>query len=103
MLACYLNDIETNLEFIETSDVVWEEAVVDAAAQVIFKKFFKYAKLQLKHFVKANMGTLLTFYLKKCPNGGYQGRKNVRWGTAGIALRTMKEMKSHLYGLLIES
>ena len=65
--GCYhvsLNDLEANTEFIETSDVVWEEVSVDAAAADNFQEILQLCQVTIERLRKASLGTLLTLNLK---------------------------------------
>jgi DNA repair protein SbcD/Mre11 len=65
--GCYhvtLSELETNLQFIPTSDVVWEEVVIDASSAQNVQETLQICDDTKKSFRKNNMGTLLTLSLK---------------------------------------
>jgi DNA repair protein SbcD/Mre11 len=65
--GCYhvtLSELETNLQFIPTSDVVWEGVVIDASSAQNVQETLQICDDTKKSFRKNNMGTLLTLSLK---------------------------------------
>jgi DNA repair protein SbcD/Mre11 len=65
--GCYyvtLNEFGTKMEFVETSDVVWQEASVDASTAATFQDIFLLCQEAISHLRKANIGTLLTLKLQ---------------------------------------
>ncbi|MEH7180801.1 metallophosphoesterase family protein [Neobacillus vireti] len=65
--GCYhvcLNEVEANIKFIETSDVVWEEVSVDAASAHTFQEVLQLCQVTIERFRKTGRGTLLTLNLK---------------------------------------
>lgn len=61
--GCYLvtlNEFEQKLEFVETSDVVWEEAIVDAAEAQSLQNILRLCQIEINRYRKENIGTLLT-------------------------------------------
>ncbi|MEH7254175.1 DNA repair exonuclease [Neobacillus niacini] len=65
--GCYhvmLNEIETKKEFVETSNVIWDEVSIDTAEANNFQEIFKVCQLTIERLRKAGMGTLLTLNLK---------------------------------------
>jgi DNA repair protein SbcD/Mre11 len=64
--GCYrvtLSDIKNDLKFIETSDVVWEEAVIDAATARSFQEIFQMCQETIASYRKKDIGTLLSLSL----------------------------------------
>lgn len=65
--GCYhvtLSDIKRDLEFIETSDVVWEESVIDAASARSFQDVFQMCQATIETYRKRHNGTFLSLSLK---------------------------------------
>jgi DNA repair protein SbcD/Mre11 len=65
--GCYhvtLNELDTKNEFIETSDVVWEEVSVNAASAHNFQEIFQLCRLKIEQLRKTGVGTLLTLTLQ---------------------------------------
>lgn len=61
--GCYyvaLNEIETELEFIETSPVVWEEAIIDAKGMGSLQEIFQSCQNRIEEYRRNSRGTLLT-------------------------------------------
>jgi exonuclease SbcD len=58
-----LTDDETKMEFIEASDIVWEEAVIDAASARHFHEILELCQSVIKKIRKENQGTFLTLSL----------------------------------------
>jgi DNA repair protein SbcD/Mre11 len=54
----------SSFEFIETADVVWEEAVLDVAMARSFYEILQACQTTIKTYRKKNIGTLLTLSLK---------------------------------------
>jgi DNA repair protein SbcD/Mre11 len=64
--GCYhvsLNEFEAVKEFIETSDVVWEEISVDASSAHTFQDILKLCQLTIERVRKPGIGILLTLNL----------------------------------------
>ncbi|MDP4083945.1 MAG: DNA repair exonuclease [Bacillota bacterium] len=64
--GCYhvnLSDFETSLEFIETSDVIWEDVEIDLAGLRNFYEVLEKCQAIVKDCRKEKMGTLLTLSL----------------------------------------
>lgn len=65
--GCYhvtLTDLEAKMAFVETSDIVWEEANVDASTARNFHDVFQLCQTKIESFRNVNNGTLLTLYLE---------------------------------------
>ncbi|MDQ0198104.1 metallophosphoesterase family protein [Neobacillus ginsengisoli] len=65
--GCYhvtLTDLEAKMAFVETSEVVWEEATVDASTASSFHDVFQLCQNKINSFRNVNKGTLLTLYLE---------------------------------------
>ncbi|WP_419888767.1 metallophosphoesterase family protein [Neobacillus niacini] len=65
--GCYhitLNDFEVKKEFIETSDILWEEVTIDAAGANNFQEILQLCQLNIERLRKAGKGTLVTLNLK---------------------------------------
>jgi DNA repair exonuclease SbcCD nuclease subunit len=65
--GCYhvtLSDTKNDLKFIETSDVVWEEAVIDSAATRNFQEILQMCQATMETYRKRHHGTLLSLTLK---------------------------------------
>jgi DNA repair exonuclease SbcCD nuclease subunit len=76
--GCYhttLNDLEAKKEFIETSDVLWEEVTVDAVSAQSFQEIFQLCQLTIERLRKAGLGTLLTLNLKNVQIDDFQEKK----------------------------
>lgn len=66
MKGCYLvtlNELEQKLEFVETSDCLWEEAVVEAGEAQSLQQILQLCQVEMNRYRKANSGTLLTLYI----------------------------------------
>jgi DNA repair protein SbcD/Mre11 len=64
--GCYhvtLSDIKNDLKFIETSDIVWVEAVIDAATARSFQEIFQMCQVTIASYRKKDIGTLLSLSL----------------------------------------
>lgn len=59
-----LTEAGTSLEFIETSDIVWEEAVIDLSAARNFDEVYKQCLSAMSRLRKNKNGALLTLFLK---------------------------------------
>jgi DNA repair exonuclease SbcCD nuclease subunit len=65
--GCYhvtLSDTKNDLKFIETSDVVWEEAVIDVANAQNFQDILQICQAKMDTYRKRHRGTLLSLTLK---------------------------------------
>ncbi|MCM3567905.1 DNA repair exonuclease [Neobacillus mesonae] len=60
----HLSEIESNISFIETSDIVWEEVEIDAGSQETFHEIFQLCQSVMNQLRKEGKGTLLTVQLK---------------------------------------
>jgi DNA repair exonuclease SbcCD nuclease subunit len=60
--GCYfvkLNDSEANMEFVATSDVVWDEVTIDGSQAVSFQDIFKICLMTINQLRKPNIGMLV--------------------------------------------
>ena len=76
--GCYhvtLNEIETRKEFVETSDIVWDEISIDTAAANNFQEIFHLCQLTIERLRKAGVGTLLTLNLINVQLDNFQEQK----------------------------
>jgi DNA repair exonuclease SbcCD nuclease subunit len=65
--GCYhvtLTELDAKIVFTETSEVVWEEATVDASTARNFHDLFQLCQNKINSFRSVNNGTLLTLYLE---------------------------------------
>lgn len=61
--GCYLvtlNEFEQKLEYVETSDIVWEESIVDASEAQRLQDILRLCQIEINRHRKLNVGTLLT-------------------------------------------
>jgi DNA repair protein SbcD/Mre11 len=64
--GCYLvtlNELEQKLEFIETADCLWEEAVIEATEAQSLQEILQLCQIEINRYRKANSGTLLTLLI----------------------------------------
>lgn len=64
--GCYLvtlNEFEHKLKFVETSDVIWEEAIIEAAEAQSFQDILQLCQVEINRYRKSNIGTLLTLHI----------------------------------------
>lgn len=63
---CYvtLTEFETKFEFIESADVIWDEAVINAAGAHSFQEVYHLCRRTVSQHRKHHVGTLLTLFLK---------------------------------------
>lgn len=76
--GCYLitlNEHEAKTEFLETSDVLWEEVTVDASSAESFQEILQLCQLTIERLRKAGIGTLLTLNLKNVQLVDFQEKK----------------------------
>ncbi|WHY02013.1 DNA repair exonuclease [Neobacillus sp. DY30] len=76
--GCYLitlDEFKTNKEFIETSDVLWEEVTVDVSSAQSFQEIFQICQLTIERLRKAGTGILLTLNLKRVHLDDIQEKK----------------------------
>jgi DNA repair protein SbcD/Mre11 len=65
--GCYyvtLNNTEANMEFVATSDVMWEEVTIDASQAVSFQDVFKICQMTVNQLRKPTIGTLVRLRIK---------------------------------------
>jgi DNA repair exonuclease SbcCD nuclease subunit len=72
-----LTDIDNKLEFIEASDIVWEEAMIDASSARSFDEVFRLCQSAINHFRKEKMGTFITLELQNVQIDDYQEKRNI--------------------------
>lgn len=58
-----LSEFNTKLEFIESSDVIWAEAVIDAAGAQSFQEIYHLCQAAVSQHRNHHAGTLLTIFL----------------------------------------
>lgn len=59
-----LSELNTELEFVESSDVIWAETVIDAGGMHSFQDVYHLCQASLSQYRKNGAGTLLTIFLK---------------------------------------
>lgn len=59
-----LTDLDVRMDFVETSDIVWEEAEIDAGSVCSFHEILKLCQSTINNLRKDKIGILLTLYLK---------------------------------------
>ncbi len=59
-----LNEVDMKMNFLETADIIWEEAVVDAASAKSFHEVLQLCQTTINSVRKEQKGTLLTLFLK---------------------------------------
>jgi DNA repair protein SbcD/Mre11 len=65
--GCYhvtLNGFEPNMEFVATSDVVWEEVTIDVSQAVSFQDIFHLCLMTINQLRKPAIGTLVKLRIK---------------------------------------
>ncbi|WP_066068330.1 metallophosphoesterase family protein [Neobacillus soli] len=72
-----LNDLDTKINFVETSDIVWEEAVVDAASVSSFNAILQLCHSTINDLRKEKSGTLVTLFLKNLQLEDYREKRNL--------------------------
>jgi DNA repair exonuclease SbcCD nuclease subunit len=59
-----LTEFDANLKFVESSDVIWDEAVIDAEGSGSFQEIYQLCQTAINRCRRNSMGTLLTVCLK---------------------------------------
>ena len=59
-----LTDLDIKMDFIESSDLIWEEAVIDAAAASCFQDVLRLCQTAINSVRRVQQGTLLTLFIK---------------------------------------
>jgi DNA repair protein SbcD/Mre11 len=59
-----LTETDASLHFIESSDIIWEEAVINAAEARSFYEVFQLCQSIMNSYRKEKIGTLLTLFLQ---------------------------------------
>jgi exonuclease SbcD len=59
-----LNEFGTDLTFIESSDVLWDETVIDAEGAQNFQAVYQLCQTAISQYRQKTKGTLLTLFLK---------------------------------------
>ncbi|MBO0961327.1 DNA repair exonuclease [Neobacillus sp. MM2021_6] len=74
-----LTDLDTKMDFIESSDMIWEEAVIDADSANSFHDVLRLCQAAINTIRRAQIGTLVTLYLKNIylPNDDEKKSLNV--------------------------
>ncbi|MGG1677306.1 exonuclease SbcCD subunit D [Neobacillus sp. NRS-1170] len=65
--GCYLVELsesDVNMKFIETSDILWQEAVLDAAPANTFDEVLKLCHAKINEIRQEKTGTLLSLYIE---------------------------------------
>ncbi|MCQ6280675.1 DNA repair exonuclease [Bacillus sp. EB600] len=58
-----LTELDDKLEFVESSDVIWDEAVIDAKGAKSFQDVLQLCHVAINEYRRNNAGTLLTLHL----------------------------------------
>jgi hypothetical protein len=59
-----LTEFGADLEFIESSDVIWDEALIDAEGAKSFQEVYQLCQTSISQYRQNHAGTLLTLFLK---------------------------------------
>ncbi|WP_342430175.1 DNA repair exonuclease [Neobacillus sp. FSL H8-0543] len=65
--GCYhvsLKDLDANMEFVSTSDIVWEEVTIDVSQAVSFQDIFQLCQMSINQLRKPAIGTLVRLHIK---------------------------------------
>ncbi|OIK12376.1 DNA repair exonuclease [Bacillus sp. MUM 116] len=92
-----LNGSEANLDFVETSDIVWEEAVIDASSAENFHQILQLCQTTINGFRKENSGTLLTLFLENVNLEDAKEQKSINNELLELLLDEEKEEKSFVW------
>lgn len=73
-----LSELGTKMNFIESSDIVWEETEIDAASAQTFHEVLQICQGIMNQIRRGRKATLLTIHLKNIELEDYQGANNLK-------------------------
>jgi DNA repair protein SbcD/Mre11 len=92
-----LSDFDAKLNFVETSDVVWEETEVDATSANSFNDIFQLCQMTLNQVRKNQQGTLLTLFLKNVQLNDEREKRNLDGELLDLLLEDEKDETSFVW------
>lgn len=104
--GCYyvnLSEFNTTLEFHETSDVVWEDAIIDLVGVRHFHEVFQKCLSILNTYRKEHMGTLLTLSLINIELEDYRERRILEEELIELLQENEQEEESFVWVIEIEA
>ncbi|MED1470281.1 DNA repair exonuclease [Bacillus salipaludis] len=92
-----LKDSEANLEFVETSDIIWQEATIDASSAENFHQILHLCQMTINSLRKEKIGTLLTLYLENVHLENAKEKKSVNNELLELLLEDEREEKEFVW------
>ncbi len=89
-----LTEEESKLEFIESSDIFWEEAVVDATAAESFHDVFLLCQSEINRLRKTKAGTFLSLTLQNVQLNDYREKRSLNDELFELLLEDEKDEES---------
>jgi DNA repair protein SbcD/Mre11 len=92
-----LSEIDMEMNFIETADIIWEEAVVDAATANNFYEVLQLCQTSINKVRKERMGTLLTLSLKNIQIVDHREKRSLDSELLELLLEDEKDEESFVW------
>jgi exonuclease SbcD len=92
-----LTEMEATMNFIETSDIIWEKYIIDAASAGSFHDILQLCQFAINRVRKDKVGTLLTLYLENIQLGDYREKRSLDNELLELLLDDEKEEASFVW------
>ncbi|MFL6558274.1 MAG: exonuclease SbcCD subunit D [Bacillus sp. (in: firmicutes)] len=92
-----LSELEINMNFLETQDIIWEEAVVDAASAESFFEVLQLCQTTINNVRKERSGALLTLFLKNLQVHDSREKRSLDGELLELLLEDEKDEKSFVW------
>lgn len=98
-----LTELGAKMNFIEASDINWEEAVIDTATASSFYDVFRLCQMAINHVRKDDKGTLVTLFLKNVQLTNDREKKSLHGELLELLLEEEKEEESFVWTVELKS
>jgi DNA repair exonuclease SbcCD nuclease subunit len=92
-----LTDNKAKMDYIEASDIIWEEAVIDAASASSFHDILHLCQTAINSVRKDQAGTLLTLFLKNIQLDDYREKRSLDGELLDLLLEDEKDEESFVW------
>jgi exonuclease SbcD len=92
-----LTDLDKEMNFLETSDIIWEEMVIDAASAKNFLEVLHLCQTTINSVRREQKGTLLSLFLKNIQLVDEREQRSVKGELLELLLEDEKEEESFVW------
>ncbi|MFJ7728028.1 exonuclease SbcCD subunit D [Neobacillus sp. NPDC097160] len=92
-----LTDIDAKMDYIESSDMIWQETVIDASTASSFYDCLRLCQTAINSVRRAQMGTLLTLFLKNIQLADDREKRSLNGELLELLLEDEKDEESFVW------